>query len=184
MLGIRHFRKTAIDLYQGDITRFVCDGMVNAANESLAGGSGVDGAIHRAGGPGILEDCQKIGSCKTGQAVATTAGLLPAKRVIHAVGPIWKDGSSGEANLLKSAIEACLKLGIDLKLAHLAIPALSTGAYGYPLDKAAEVMIQATKDYLAKAPEASLRRITFVLFDGQAYTSFQDTLFRIFPEDT
>ncbi len=183
MLGIRHFHKTAIDLYQGDITRFVCDGMVNAANESLVGGGGVDGAIHSVGGPSLLEACRSLAPCKTGQAVATTAGLLPAKKVLHAVGPIWKGGSNGEEELLKSAIRSCLELGIELKLGHLAIPALSTGAYAYPVGKAAEAMLKAVQEFLPSVPEGSLRRITFVLFDGPTYTLFQDTLFRLFPED-
>lgn len=183
MLGIRHYRKTAIDLYQGDITRFVCDGIVNAANESLLGGGGVDGAIHGAGGPAILEECRKIGGCRTGQAVATTAGKLPAKKVLHTVGPVWKGGNAGESELLRSAVVECLKLGISERLGHLAFPAISTGIYGYPIDKAAEVMLKAVSDYLAEAPEGSLRRITFVLFNSETYRTFQDALFRLFPED-
>ncbi|RZA21505.1 MAG: O-acetyl-ADP-ribose deacetylase [Proteobacteria bacterium] len=183
MLGIRHYHKTAIDLYQGDITRFVCDGIVNAANESLLGGGGVDGAIHRAGGPSILEECRAIGGCKTGQAVATTAGNLPAQKVIHTVGPIWRDGKAGESELLKSAVIECLKLSVSLKLSHLAFPAISTGVYGYPVDKAAEVMLKAVSEFLDAQPEGSVRRITFVLFDGDTYRKFQDTLFRLFPED-
>ena len=183
MLGIRHYHKTAIDLYQGDITRFVCDGIVNAANESLLGGGGVDGAIHRAGGPSILEECKTIGGLKTGQAVATAAGSLSAQKVLHTAGPIWKGGKAGESELLRSSVIECLKLGVSLKLGHLAFPAISTGIYGYPIEKAAEVSIGAVKDYLAEIPEASLRRITFVLFDGDAYQKFQDALFRLFPED-
>ncbi len=183
MLGIRHYRKTAIDLFQGDITRFVCDGIVNAANESLLGGGGVDGSIHRVGGPSLFEECKKIGGVKTGQAVATTAGLLPAKFVIHAVGPVYKDGRSGEDQLLRSAIQSALTIGADLKLGHLALPAISTGVYGYPVKPAAEVMITAAKDYLSQSEEGVLRRLTFVLFDSETYRTFQDTLFRIFPED-
>jgi O-acetyl-ADP-ribose deacetylase (regulator of RNase III) len=183
MLGIRHYRHTAIDLYQGDITRFVCDGMVNAANESLQGGGGVDGAIHRAGGPTILEECRRIGHCPTGKAVATTPGSLPAKMLIHAVGPVWKGGNAGEDTLLRSAIVESLSLAKQLKLAHIAIPAISTGVYAYPMDKAARVALKAVQDFLDEQPEGSLRRITFVLFDGPAHQTFQDTLFSLFPED-
>ncbi|RYZ56657.1 MAG: O-acetyl-ADP-ribose deacetylase [Proteobacteria bacterium] len=183
MLGIRHYRHTAIDLYQGDITRFVSDAIVNAANESLLGGGGVDGAIHRAGGPAILEECRRIGHCPTGKAVATTAGSLPAKKVIHTVGPVWKGGDRGEEALLHSAITQSLKLAAELKLPHVSIPAISTGVYGYPLDKAAKVSIQAVKDFLDSSPEKSLRRITFVLFDSPAHLTFQDTLFALFPEN-
>lgn len=180
MLGIRHYRKTAIDLYQGDITRFVCDGIVNAANESLLGGSGVDGAIHRAGGPSILAECLVIGGLEIGHAVATTAGRLSAQKVLHTVGPVWKDGNAGESQLLRSAVIECLKLGASLKLGHLAFPLISTT---YPIEQAAEVSISAVKDHLTEIPEGSLRRITFVLVDGDTYRKFQDTLFRLFPED-
>ncbi|MBC7658684.1 MAG: O-acetyl-ADP-ribose deacetylase [Chitinophagaceae bacterium] len=183
MLGIRHHRQTAIDLYQGDITRFVCDAIVNAANESLLGGGGVDGAIHRAGGPEILEECRRIGHCPTGKAVATTAGSLPAQHLIHTVGPIWRGGDAGEDALLKSAIHESLSLAASLKLPHVAFPGISTGVYGYPLAKAAKASLEAVKHYLDLAPEKSLRRITFVLFDGEAYRSFQATLFALFPED-
>ena len=183
MLGIRHYHGTAIDLYQGDITRFVCDGIVNAANESLLGGGGVDGAIHRAGGPSLLEECRSIGGCKTGQAVVTGAGSLPAKKVIHTVGPVFRGGNAGESELLGSAISSCLKLAIEHKLSHLAFPAISTGVFGYPTNLAAEVMLRTVKAQLETLPDASLRRITFVLFDGDTYRTFQDTLFRLFPED-
>jgi O-acetyl-ADP-ribose deacetylase (regulator of RNase III) len=183
MLGIRHHRKAAIDLYQGDITRYACDGIVNAANESLLGGGGVDGAIHRAGGPLILEECRRIGGCKTGQAVATTAGKLPARNVIHTVGPVWRGGQAGESELLRSAVIECLKLGVLLKLGHLAFPAISTGVYGYPMHNAAEVMLRAVADFLDAQPEGCLRRISFVLFDSDAYRTFQNALFRLFPEE-
>ncbi len=183
MLGIRHYRHTAIDLYQGDITRFVCDGIVNAANESLLGGGGVDGAIHRAGGPSILEECRRIGRCPTGQAVATTAGELPAQKVIHTVGPVWKGGQAGEEALLRSCLTKSLALGVFHKLPHLAIPAISCGVYGYPLKNAAKVSLQAVQDFLKELPEGSLRRISFVLYDGPAYQIFRDTLFALFPEE-
>ena len=182
MLGIRHYRHTAIDLYQGDITRFVCDGIVNAANESLLGGGGVDGAIHRTGGPALLEECRRIGRCPTGKAVATTAGALPAKNVIHTVGPVWQGGNAGEEALLKSCIQASLDLAVQLQLPHLAIPAISTGVYGYPVDKAAKASLEAVQAFLTQNAEGRLRRITFVLFESEAYRIFQDTLFALFPE--
>lgn len=182
MLGLRHFRSTAIDLFQGDITRFVCDAIVNAANERLAGGGGVDGAIHRAGGPSILEECLRIGHCPTGQAVITTAGLLPAQKVIHTVGPVWRSGNADEAKLLASCYRESLKLALSHKLMHVSFPAISTGVYGYPLDAAARVAIESVRDFVAEHPEGSLRRITFVLFDRDAYRSFQTSLFSIFPD--
>lgn len=182
MLGLRQFRGTAIDLFQGDITRFVCDAVVNAANERLAGGGGVDGAIHRAGGPAILEECQRIGHCPTGQAVITTAGRLSAQKLIHTVGPIWKGGSAGEPKLLASCYRESLNLALQHKLMHVAFPAISTGVYGYPIDAAARVAIESVRDFAREHPEGSLRRITFVLFDRDAYKSFQTALFSIFPD--
>ncbi len=182
MLGLRHFRGSAIDLFQGDITEFVCDVMVNAANESLGGGGGVDGAIHRAGGPSILAACREIGGCPTGQAVITGAGSLPAQRVIHAVGPIWKSGKEGEAALLESAYRSSLQLAAQHGLKHIALPSISTGVYGYPIEKAAPLALQVVMGFLEESPPGLLRRITFVLFDRTQYQVFQKALFATFPE--
>jgi O-acetyl-ADP-ribose deacetylase (regulator of RNase III) len=181
MLGLRHYRGTAVDLFQGDITSFVCDAMVNAANTSLRGGGGVDGAIHRVGGPSILEECMRIGRCETGQAVITTAGQLPAKNVIHTVGPIWRGGSEREADLLQASYQNSLLLAAEWKLLHVAIPSISTGIYGYPLMEAAGVAMRTIKAFCDTKPKA-LRRITMVLFDSETYKAYQTALFTSFPE--
>jgi O-acetyl-ADP-ribose deacetylase (regulator of RNase III) len=182
MLGLRHYRGTAVDLFQGDITSFVCDAMVNAANSSLMGGGGVDGAIHRVGGPSILDECKAIGRCETGQAVITTAGRLPAQKVIHTVGPIWRGGKENEADALTSAWRNSLRLAADAKLLHVAIPSISTGIYGYPVTEAAAVALQSIRDFCDAHPKA-LRRITVVLFDSETYKAYQKALFTTFPED-
>ncbi|WP_141730971.1 macro domain-containing protein [Oligoflexus tunisiensis] len=181
MLGLRHYRGTAIDLFQGDITSFVCDAMVNAANSSLRGGGGVDGAIHQVGGPSILEECVRIGRCETGDAVITTAGRLPAKKVIHTVGPIWRGGTEGEAELLYSSYQKSLHLAAESKLLHVAIPSISTGIYGYPVTDAAMVGMKSIKNFCDDKPQA-LRRITMVLFDSETYKAWQKALFTCFPE--
>ncbi len=181
MLGLRHYRGTAIDLFLGDITSFVCDVMVNAANASLQGGGGVDGAIHREGGPDILLECAKFGSCAPGQSVITGAGKLPAKKLLHAVGPIWKGGEHQEAELLGSAYLSCLKTAAELKLLHIAFPSISTGAYRFPLEQASMLAMQTVKGFCEEKPEA-LRRVTWVLFDSETYKAYQKALFASFPE--
>ncbi len=183
MLGLRHYRKTAIDLFQGDITEFVCDVMVTAANESLAGSGGVDGAIHRVGGPAVAEACRKLGHCPTGHAVLTVAGHLPAQALIHAVGPIWSGGSSEEDTLLQSAYLHSLKLAVDHKLPHIAFPSISTGAHHFPLDRAASLVMKTFRSFLdQQASQERPRRITMVLFDKAHHQSFQKALFEVFPE--
>jgi O-acetyl-ADP-ribose deacetylase (regulator of RNase III) len=166
--------KAVLSLTQGDITRETTDAIVNAANARLAGGGGVDGAIHRAGGPAIMEECRKIGGCPTGQAVITTGGHLSAKYVIHTVGPIYRDGTKGEANLLKSAYLSSLKLASVKGLKSVAFPSISTGAYGYPLDDAARIALEAAIDYLKANDDLELVR--FVLFDDGTYDAFCDEL--------
>jgi O-acetyl-ADP-ribose deacetylase (regulator of RNase III) len=143
--------------------------MVNAANEALAGGGGIDGAIHRVGGPSLLAECRQHGRCPTGGAVATGAGDLPAKWVLHAVGPRWAGGSQGEADLLARAHDACLHLAEERGARHVAFPAISTGVYGYPVDAAGD-------------GKTAVRRITFALFSKEHYRAFQDVLFATFPE--
>lgn len=179
MLGIRRYRNTAIDLFQGDITTFVCDAIVNAANETLSGGGGVDGAIHRAGGPEILEACQLMGPCKVGQAVATKAGKLPAQIVIHTVGPVWQGGDHGEPELLYSAYANCLKLAAKADCPHVAFPSISTGAYAYPIEQASMVAMKAIKETLDEVE--GLRRITLVQFSLADYDFYQKALFATFP---
>lgn len=184
MLGLRHYRGCAIDLFQGDITEFVCDAMVNAANSGLSGGGGVDGAIHRVGGPTIMEACRQVGTCPAGEARITPAGQLPCRSVIHAVGPIWQGGNAGESSLLESAYRQSLRLAAAHGLKHVASPSLSTGAYRYPVDLAAPLALHTVRAYLEEAAPGSLRRITFVLFDRPHYQSFQKALFAIFPEES
>jgi O-acetyl-ADP-ribose deacetylase (regulator of RNase III) len=184
MLGIRRHRGASIDLWQGDLTTFVCDAMVNAANEALAGGGGIDGAIHRVGGPSLLAECRQHGRCPTGGAVATGAGDLPAKWVLHAVGPRWAGGSQGEADLLARAHDACLHLAEERGARHVAFPAISTGVYGYPVYAAAGVALQAVRAWLDARGDGktAVRRITFALFSKEHYRAFQDVLFATFPE--
>jgi len=164
-----------LEVVKGDITEEATDAIVNAANERLIPGGGVDGAIHRKGGPSILEELRaKYTHCPTGQAVATHAGNLKAKYVIHAVGPIYKDGKSGEAQLLASAYRSALERALELNINSLSFPALSTGAYGYPLDEASYIAIKAVVDFLKEKQVPKLVR--FVLFTDEAYRTFLKTL--------
>src|ERR1700686_2477387 len=159
-------------LQEGDITRIAVDAIVNAANRALAGGGGVDGAIHRAGGPGIMRELDeiraRIGQCPTGSAVATGAGSLPAKFVFHAVGPVYRDGLHGEPDLLAGCYRKCLELAEERAVRVISFPAISTGVYGYPLKEAAEIAIREVKLHLTK-PDAGVQEVIFVLFGKQAY---------------
>ncbi len=162
--------QTTFFLEGGDITRQETEAIVNAANSRLAGGGGVDGAIHSAGGPSIMEECRRIGSCPTGQAVITTGGNLRAKYVIHTVGPIYQGGTKGEARLLASAYRESLKLAQEKGLRSLAFPSLSTGAYGYPLEEAARIAVETVIRYLQENPVFD--RVGFVLFGSQSYQAY------------
>ncbi|MGA2330146.1 MAG: O-acetyl-ADP-ribose deacetylase [Syntrophales bacterium] len=166
-----------LSLVEGDITREETDAIVNAANSRLAGGGGVDGAIHRAGGPSIMQECRKIGGCPTGQAVITTAGNLKAKYVIHAVGPVYQGGTKGEAALLKNTHLESLKLVSAKKLKSVAFPAISTGVYGYPVDEAAHIALTTVIDYLKEHGDIELVR--FVLFGRKTYEIFAEELRKI-----
>jgi O-acetyl-ADP-ribose deacetylase len=150
-----------IELVLGDITKQDVDAIVNAANPSLLGGGGVDGAIHRAGGPAILAECRGLGGCEPGDAKPTGGGELPARYVIHAVGPIWHGGGEGEAKLLASCHRRAIELAEELGCTSVAFPAISTGAYGYPVELAAPVAIDATTEALAAHPAVGLARFVF-----------------------
>jgi O-acetyl-ADP-ribose deacetylase (regulator of RNase III) len=163
-----------IRLQVGDITEQKVDAIVNAANPTLLGGGGVDGAIHRAGGPSILEESRRLGGCEPGDAKATGAGDLPARHVIHAVGPVWHDGDQGESELLASVHRRVIELAAELGCRTVAFPAISTGAYGYPVRLAAAVAVAATCEALADHPEIAEAR--FVFRDEATLEHYKDAL--------
>ena len=173
---IVQFGSSRIELAQGDITTQQVDALVNAANARLAGGGGVDGAIHRAAGPALMDETRAKfpDGCPTGSAVATSAGRLSARFVFHAVGPIWRGGVANESNLLASAYRRCLELAVEHSCRSIAFPALSTGAYGYPMDLAAERSLSAVRDFLIEHQQPNLVR--FVLFDGGSFGAFARAL--------
>jgi O-acetyl-ADP-ribose deacetylase (regulator of RNase III) len=174
----RKVNQSRIVLVEGDITKEKVDAIVNAANPSLMGGGGVDGAIHKAGGPAILEECKKIrerqGKLPTGQAVATTAGRLNAKYVIHTVGPVWQGGSSNEAQLLRSAYKESLKVAVEKGCRSVAFPSISTGVYGYPMELAAKEALSEVMNFLEG--ETKIEEIRFVLFGEEAYSTYAKVL--------
>ena len=159
-----------IEIALGDITEQVVDAIVNAANETLLGGGGVDGAIHRAGGPAILEECRLLGGCTTGDAKATTAGRLPARHVVHTVGPVWHGGQRGEPALLASCHRRSLEVAAGLACRTVAFPAISTGIYGYPVERAAPLAIATVRSALRELTGIELVR--FVLFGESARAAF------------
>ncbi len=165
---------SAIHVIQGDITKLDVDAIVNAANSSLLGGGGVDGAIHRAGGPAILEECKQIrnrqGGCKTGEAVITTGGNLKARHVIHTVGPVWNGGSNREPELLANAYRNSLELAVEKNCATIAFPNISTGIYGYPKNDAAMVAVNTVKEFLQTQPGL---QVTFCCFDEENYRIYK-----------
>lgn len=158
-----------IEIIKGDITRIKADAIVNAANSSLMGGGGVDGAIHRAGGPEILEECMKIvakqGRCETGQAVITTGGKLPAKFVIHTVGPVWHGGYEDEPGKLSECYKNSLELAVENNCRIIVFPNISTGVYGFPKKEAAKIAIKTVKDFLNKSDK--IEKVIFVCFDEE-----------------
>jgi O-acetyl-ADP-ribose deacetylase (regulator of RNase III) len=175
----RAFGSGTIQIVQGDITQESTDAIVNAANQSLLGGGGVDGAIHRAGGPAILMECKVIrarqGGCPAGDAVITTGGQLAARYVIHTVGPVWRGGSRGEPDVLASCYRTSLRLATKEGLRSVAFPSISTGAYGYPVDKAAPVALTAVATFLTEEQRA-LGLVRFVLFDTKTLRAYREAL--------
>lgn len=165
---------TVIALVKGDITQEATDAIVNAANSALAGGGGVDGAIHRAGGPEIMKECRRIGGCVEGRAVITTGGRLKAGRVIHTVGPVYRDGQHGEGQTLKNAYQSSLMLAIENKLTSISFPSISTGAYGYPIKDASEIALEAVIEFIRQNP--GLKTVRFVLFSASDLATYEKTL--------
>lgn len=174
----RVFNKTKIILKQGDITHEKVDVIVNAANSGLMGGGGVDGAIHRAGGPAILEECMKIrevqGRCPPGEAVLTSAGNLQATYVVHTVGPIWHGGKDREPEILRNAYANSLKIAFENKAKTIAFPSISTGAYGYPIHSAASIALNAVKDFVMS--HEGMNEIRFILFSEADYIAYEKAL--------
>jgi O-acetyl-ADP-ribose deacetylase len=168
--------KERIEVILGNIVHLKVDAIVNAANSSLMGGGGVDGAIHRAGGMAILEECKKIiarqGSCKTGEAVITTGGNLPAKYVIHTVGPVWNGGRKNEAEKLASCYQSSLKLAVANNAITIAFPNISTGIYGYPKKEASEIAVKTVTEFLQS--DSTIRKVYFACFDEENYRLYKD----------
>ncbi|MDR3538957.1 MAG: O-acetyl-ADP-ribose deacetylase [Acetobacteraceae bacterium] len=160
-----------IQVIQADITQLAVDAIVNAANESLLGGGGVDGAIHRAAGPELLAECRTLGGCPTGQARITRGYRLPARYVIHTVGPVWHGGHSGEPTLLASCYRESLALAVAHSVVHIAFPAISCGIYGYPIAAAGRIALDTVATFLAQ--NRTLEQVTFACFDARVLTAFQ-----------
>lgn len=166
--------KAKMQVVQGDITKMKVDAIVNAANTSLLGGGGVDGAIHRVAGPKLLEECKKLGGCGTGQSKLTQGYDLPATYVIHTVGPVWRGGSKGEARLLASCYTTSLKLALQHKMKTIAFPAISCGVYGYPISQAAMIAVKETANFLEL--NNSIERVYFVCFEESIYDAYHQAL--------
>lgn len=163
-----------MELYKGDITKLEVDAIVNAANTTLLGGGGVDGAIHRAAGAELLEECRKIGGCPTGEARITRGYRLRAKHVIHTVGPVWRDEGRGEPELLASCYRNSLRLAVENGVRTIAFPAISCGVYGYPLDEAAEIAVRETAKFLET--NSSIERVIFTCFGADVCAAYERAL--------
>jgi O-acetyl-ADP-ribose deacetylase (regulator of RNase III) len=163
-----------IEVIQGDITRLKVDAIVNAANRSLLGGGGVDGAIHRAAGPLLLEECRKLNGCNTGEAKMTKGYNLPATFVIHTVGPIWQGGNNNEKNLLKQCYQNSLQLANEEELTSIAFPNISTGIYGFPKELAAQIAVEEVKDFHIR--KTTIRKVVFVCFDEENFNIYRQLL--------
>jgi O-acetyl-ADP-ribose deacetylase (regulator of RNase III) len=166
-----------IKIIKGDITEIKVDAIVNAANKSLLGGGGVDGAIHRAAGPELLEECKKLGGCETGQAKITKGYNLPVKYVIHTVGPVWQGGENKEEEKLASCYRNSLKLAIENNVKSIAFPSISTGAYKFPIEKAAPIAIREVKNFLKENKE--IEEVIFVLFSERDFGIYQDLISKV-----
>ena len=173
------FGTWTLELLNGNITRVRADAIVNAANRALVGGGGVDGAIHEAGGPTLMQELNVIrvaqNGCPPGSAVATTAGKLPAQFVFHAVGPQWGGGNRGEPELLASCYRTCLRMAEERGLSRISFPSISTGVYGYPMEQAAAVALEAVREHF-RSPEARVQEVVFVLYGPEAYETYADAL--------
>ena len=163
-----------IAMLRGDITKLDVDAIVNAANTTLLGGGGVDGAIHRAAGPELLAECRTLGSCRPGEAKITRGYHLPARFVVHTVGPVWRGGKHHEPEILVSCYRSSLQLAVENGIKTIAFPAISCGAYGYPVPDAAQVALKTTRDFLAT--EDRLDKVTFVLWGGDVYDAYRQPL--------
>jgi len=163
-----------IELYNGDITKLKVDAIVNAANTSLLGGGGVDGAIHRAAGGGLLEECKTLNGCFTGEVKITKGYNLPAKFVIHTVGPVWSGGKHNEDELLTNCYRSALKIAVDYGVKTVAFPAISTGVFSFPLDRAVKIAVNEVKNFLKT--EISIEKVVFVCFEKETFESYKEEL--------